>query len=44
MIALFLYNLVPLGVAMLIGVVTARWMFVRSPMSQPDKTEDSTPP
>ena len=43
MFALILYNLVPLGIAMLIGIVTARWMFVRSPMSQPTKTEDSTP-
>ena len=42
MIALILYNLVPLGVALLIGIVTARWMFARHPMIQPTKTEDST--
>ena len=43
MFALILYNLVPLGVALLIGIVTARWMFVRGPDSQPTNTEDSTP-
>ena len=43
MIALILVNLVPLGVALLIGVVTARWMFARPPMPQPTKTEDNTP-
>jgi hypothetical protein len=42
MIALILFNLVPLGVALLIGVLTARWIFVRRPMTQPTKTEDST--
>ena len=43
MIALILFNLVPLGVALLIGVVTARWMFARPPMPQLTKTEDNTP-
>jgi hypothetical protein len=43
MIALILYNLVPLGVALLIGIVTARWMFARRPMPQPTSPEDSTP-
>jgi hypothetical protein len=43
MIALILYNLVPLGVALLIGIVTARWMFARRPTSQATKTEDKTP-
>lgn len=42
MIALILYNLVPLGIALLIGIVTARWMFARRPTPQ-TKTEDSTP-
>jgi hypothetical protein len=42
MIALIIYNLVPLGVALLIGVATARWMFARRPVPQ-TKTEDSTP-
>jgi hypothetical protein len=42
MIALILFNLVPLGVALLIGVLTARWMFTRPPISAPEpKTEDS---
>jgi hypothetical protein len=41
MIALILFNLVPLGVALLIGVVTARWMFARRP-TPPSKIEDST--
>ena len=40
MIALILFNLVPLGVALLIGLVTARWMFARRP-TPPPKTEDS---
>ena len=43
MIALILYNLVPLGIAMLIGIVTARWMFTRRPMPQSTSPEDSTP-
>jgi hypothetical protein len=42
MIALILFNLVPLGVALLIGIVTARWMFARRP-TPPTKTEDSVP-
>ena len=42
MFALILFNLVPLGVALLIGVLNARWMFARRPMIQPTKTEDST--
>jgi hypothetical protein len=42
MIALILFNLVPLGAALLIGVLTARWMFTRRP-TPPGKTEDSTP-
>jgi hypothetical protein len=42
MVALILFNLVPLGVALLIGVLTARWMFVRRPVPPP-KTEDSNP-
>jgi hypothetical protein len=42
MIALILFNLVPLGVALLIGIVTARWMFARRP-AIPPRTEDSTP-
>ena len=41
MIALILFNAVPLGVALLIGVLTARWMFGRRPVP-PAKTEDST--
>ena len=43
MIALILFNLVPLGVALLIGVLTARWMFARRPVIQPTSPEDSTP-
>jgi hypothetical protein len=39
MIALILFNLVPLGVAMVIGILTARWMFARRP-APPTKTED----
>ena len=42
MIALILYNLIPLGVALLIGIVTARWMFARRP-TLPTKTEDTNP-
>jgi hypothetical protein len=42
MIALILYNLVPLGVALLIGVVTGRWMFARRP-APPRKTKESDP-
>jgi hypothetical protein len=42
MIALILFNLVPLGVALLIGIVTARWMLARRP-TLPTKTEDSAP-
>jgi hypothetical protein len=42
-IALILYNLVPLGVALLIGIVTARWMFARRTAPQSTKTEESTP-
>jgi len=43
MIALILFNLVPLGVALLIGVLTARWMFAgrRQRPTQPRK--DSSP-
>jgi hypothetical protein len=43
MLALILFNLVPLGVALLIGVVTARWMFAdrRQPAATP---EDSAQP
>jgi len=40
MIALILFNLVPLGVALLIGIVTGWWMFARRP-ALPSKTEDS---
>jgi len=40
MIALILFNLVPLGVAMLIGILTARWMFARPP-APASKSEDS---
>jgi hypothetical protein len=40
MIALILFNLVPLGVALLIGILTARWMFSRRP-APPPKTEDA---
>ena len=39
MIALILFNLVPLGVALLIGILTARWMFARRP-APPAKAED----
>ena len=42
MIALILSNIVPLGVAVLIGILTARWMFPRRP-TKPTKREDSTP-
>lgn len=38
MIALLLFNLVPLGIAMLIGILTARWMFAgrrRAPAKPP---------
>jgi hypothetical protein len=42
MIALILFNLVPLGVALLIGILTARWMFARRP-TPPPKTEDNIP-
>ena len=44
MIALILFNLVPLGVALLIGILTARLMFSRRPTPTPapkPKTEDS---
>jgi hypothetical protein len=39
MLTLILFNLVPLGVALLIGIVTARWMFAdrRRPPARPDK-------
>ena len=40
MIALIVYNAVPFGVALLIGIVTARWMFARRP-TPPPKTEDA---
>jgi hypothetical protein len=43
MIALVQFNLVPLLVALLIGVLTARWMFAdrRPPAAKPPK--DSAP-
>lgn len=41
MIALILFNMIPLGVALLIGVLTARWMFARRP-TPPAKTEDDS--
>jgi hypothetical protein len=40
MIALILFNVVPLGVALLIGIATARWMFSRRP-TPPPETEDA---
>jgi hypothetical protein len=42
MFALAQFNLVTLAVALLIGVLTARWMFARRPALQPGP-EDSTP-
>ena len=40
MIALITWNLVPLGVALVIGLVTARWMFKRPapPPEEPPTT------
>jgi hypothetical protein len=40
MIALLLFNLVPLGVALLIGLLTARSMFARR-AAPPSSPEDS---
>ena len=42
MIALILFNLVPLGIALLIGIATARWMFARRAAPHSTKTEDPT--
>jgi len=42
MLALILFNLVPLAVALLIGMGTGRWMFARRAAPQP-KAEDSNP-
>jgi len=42
MIALILFNIVPLGVALLIGVLTARWMFARR-QAPPANIEDPPP-
>ena len=44
MIALILFNLVPLGVALLIGLLTARWMFAgrrRLPTTPPKDSSAS---
>jgi uncharacterized iron-regulated membrane protein len=44
MIALILFNLVPLGVALLIGLLTARWMFAdrrRAPAKPPKENSPS---
>jgi len=42
MLALAEFNLVTLAVALLIGIVTARWMFAR-PTQPQTKNEDSNP-
>ena len=42
MLALIQFNLVPLAVAMLIGVGTGRWMFARRAVPQ-RKAGDSNP-
>jgi hypothetical protein len=42
MLALVQFNLVTLAIALLIGVLTARWMFARRPTPQPGP-EDSNP-
>ena len=42
MLALTLFNLVPLSVALLIGIGTGRWMFARRAASRP-RAEDSNP-
>ena len=43
MIALAFYNLVPLGVALVIGVITGRWIFARRAAPQA-RTGDSESP
>jgi len=42
MLALAEFNLIPLAIALLIGIVTARWMFAR-PATTQTKNEDSNP-
>ena len=44
MLALILFNLVPLAVALLIGVLTARWMFAgrRRPPAKPPKDSSTS--
>lgn len=42
MLALILFNLVPLAVALLIGIGTGRWIFARRAAPQ-RKTEDANP-
>jgi hypothetical protein len=37
MLALIQFNLVSLGVALLIGVATARWMFAPRPPEEPPR-------
>lgn len=38
------FNLVTLGVVLLIGIVAARWMFRRPPAAEPAKEEDQAQP
>jgi hypothetical protein len=42
MLTLIQFNLVPLAVALLIGIATGRWMFARRAAPQP-KAGDSEP-
>jgi hypothetical protein len=42
MVALILFNLVPLAIALLIGIATGRWMFPRRAAAQ-TKPQDPGP-
>jgi hypothetical protein len=43
MLALAQFNLVPLAVALLIGIGTGRWMFANRRAAPPPQAEDSSP-
>lgn len=43
MLALIQFNLVPLAVALLIGIVTGRWMFAPRRPAPPPQAEDESP-
>jgi hypothetical protein len=43
MLALIQFNLVPLAVALLIGIATGRWMFAARGAAPPPQAQDSNP-